>query len=459
MRDLIITLFMLGMMPFCFRRPFVGLLLFTLLAYMRLQDLAWGFAKVQRWSMYVAVLSFAGYFADSQRKYPIMDLRTWLLLGMMLQVGVGLFFAVGDAPVDLRGYTEYVKIIAIAIFTTAVVRTREHVRILVWVTAMGLAFHGVKNGLHAVLKGGNLYIHHGPGGLMEDNNDFALAIAMALPWVYYLSVSEVNPTLRKVLRWMVPLCALTVISTRSRGGTLSLGLCTAIMIWHSRNRLMGMVVGVAAVAAVIVLSPSEYKERLSTISSYEEDGSAMGRLRAWKVALRMIDAHPIFGVGFNRFALNHIAFEPNPTPAQREGGKALVAHNSYFQIWAESGTPALIMYLSLIGLTFLDIWRIRRRGKRLYHDSWILSYCTMFEASLATFVLGSAFLNRAAFDLVYHLFATVMAFSLVARNQMSADEDLIAGRVPGKAISSDPGAAPVELGPQRPRFRSVAFKG
>ncbi|HPF15436.1 MAG TPA: putative O-glycosylation ligase, exosortase A system-associated, partial [Planctomycetota bacterium] len=374
MRDLIITIFILGAVPFSFRRPFLGLLVFSLLAYMRLQDLAWGFAAVQRWSLLITVVSLLGYVADRYRAYPVLNMRTLLLIGMVLQVGVGLFFAVGDAPVDYDGYVEYVKIIFIALFTTAVVRTQSQLRILVWVIALSMGFHGAKNGVAAVIKMGNLFIDHGPGGLIRDNNDFALAIAMTVPWIYYLAKSEKNPVLTKVMYAIVPLCGLTVISTRSRGGTLSLALAALIIIWRSRNRVMGLIVGISAVALVTVIAPSEYKERLSTIQSYDKDGSAMGRLRAWGVAMRMIDAHPVFGVGFNRFALNHLDFQPNPTEGERAGGKALVAHNSYFQIWAESGTPAFAMYMALIFATFWDIWRVRWRAKRLYVDSWILSY-------------------------------------------------------------------------------------
>ena len=461
MRDLIITLFIVGAMPFCFRRPFVGMLMFALLAYMRLQDLAWGFARFQRWSMFVAVLSLAGYIAARYRTYPPKDLRVYLMFGLIIHVGIGQFFIVGDAPLDLKQYVEFVKIVFIAIFTTAVVKTQSHVRIMVWVIAMALSFHGTKNGIAAFIKMGNLYIDHGPGGLIKDNNDFALAVAMIIPFVFYLSKSETNPILVKILKIMVPLCALTVISTRSRGGTLSLALMACVLIWRSRNRFMGFAVGAISVVAVVALAPSEYKERISTIKSYEEDGSAMGRLRAWAVAIRMIQAHPISGVGFNRFAINHVDFQPNPTEAERSGQKkALVAHNSYFQIWAEAGTPAFVMYMMLIWLTFWDVWRVRKRAKKLYHDSWILSYCSMFEASLATFVLGSVFLNRAAFDLVYHVFALVVSFGIVARKQMDKDEKAAQAIRSGKGpIDGSRGGDVGIMAPtERPKFRRVVLE-
>ena len=52
MRDLVVFLFVMAMMPTAFRRPYIGLLLFSWLAYMRPQDLCWGFARTMRLSFF-----------------------------------------------------------------------------------------------------------------------------------------------------------------------------------------------------------------------------------------------------------------------------------------------------------------------------------------------------------------------------------------------------------------------
>ena len=60
----------------------------------------------------------------------------------------------------------------------------------------------------------------------------------------------------------------------------------------------------------------------------------------------------------------------------------------------------------------------------------IINYASMFEASLVAFVVGSAFLNRAHFDLFYHWVALVIAFGLIAGREM-ADELSFPGRSQG----------------------------
>ena len=67
MRDVIFALMIFGLLPVCYRRPLIGLLTFSWLAYMRTQDLTWGFARRQRWSFLVAGVTAAGYFSGPRQ--------------------------------------------------------------------------------------------------------------------------------------------------------------------------------------------------------------------------------------------------------------------------------------------------------------------------------------------------------------------------------------------------------
>src|ERR1051326_6097695 len=131
MRDVLVSLFILGLLPVCYRRPFVGLLLFTLLAYMRLQDLTWGFARFQRWSYYVALVTIAGFLLGRvDRRFMLADIRNWIMIGLVLLVGASLLASKYLNPHDFETFVEYCKIIGVALFTTGVVKNREYLRIL-----------------------------------------------------------------------------------------------------------------------------------------------------------------------------------------------------------------------------------------------------------------------------------------------------------------------------------------
>jgi probable O-glycosylation ligase (exosortase A-associated) len=197
-------------------------------------------------------------------------------------------------------------------------------------------------------------------------------------------------------------------------------------VWRSRNRVAGFALMLLMLIAGVMMAPKSYVERLSTIKTYQADGSARGRLEAWAVAWNMVKDRPMLGVGFAKFQQNYKAYDTRHSTdvdGIHDPAGTKVAHNSYFQIAAECGVPALLMYLALMGLSFRDIWKIRAEASRRYHSSWILSYATMFEASLVAFMVGSFFLNRAHFDLFYHFVAIVVVFGKVARESM-ADETI-----------------------------------
>jgi probable O-glycosylation ligase (exosortase A-associated) len=415
MRDIVFTIFFLAVLPTCFRRPYIGLLMFSWLAYMRTQDLLWNFGRYQRWSFIVAIVMFAGWFVHYRGNLFPNDRRCWAMVGLIVCVGIGLAISTDQDPYLIRRYVEFCKVILIALFTAGIVTTYGRLRMLVWTIALSFGFYGVKCGLAGVLTGGSLVIKQGPGGMLEDNNDFSLALCMAVPLLIQISRTETNPHLRRVLRLITPLTMLTVLLTYSRGGFLSLSTVLLMLMWRSRNRVAGMtLLAVTGIVAFLVL-PDAYKERLGTIVNYQQDGSAMGRLKAWKVAIRMALDNPVFGVGLNHFQTHYLDYIP-----AGEAHGVRVAHNSYLQIWAEAGSIATALYLYLIAASLLDLWAVRRMAKERYYTNWILNYATMFETSLVAFTIGGIFLNRAHFDLFYHFVAMVLVFGRLARAEMSS---------------------------------------
>jgi probable O-glycosylation ligase (exosortase A-associated) len=417
-RDLILTLVLFGLLPVCYRKPFVGLAVFSWLAYMRVQDLTWGFAKGMRWSYYVAIVTFAGFLVSRERKrWFVSDPRCYIMLILCALIGLGIMFSRNPEANQIDRYIEYLKIVAISLFTTAIVTTKERLRVLVWIIALSFGFYGVKSGLWGIMTGGQSQVLRGPGGMLADNNDFSLALSMAVPMLFHLGWTERRPEIKKVFWFTLPLTIITVGLTRSRGGFLSVSGAIGALVWRSKNRMIGLIVAFFVMCAGLLAAPQEYKDRLLTMFEPSKEGSASSRLRAWGIATRMAMDNPVLGVGMYRFRAHYREYNPTFT----QGEEVIVAHSSYFQIWAECGTPALLLYFTLILGSFVTCWRVRKQARQRYHTSWIINYASMFEASLVAFVIGSAFLNRAHFDLFYHWVGIILTFGILARREMQLD--------------------------------------
>ncbi|MFM1871668.1 MAG: hypothetical protein RL398_1090, partial [Planctomycetota bacterium] len=412
MRDLIVFAVVMLMLPGSFRQPFVGLLLFSWLAYMRPQDLCWGFARTMRLSFFVGMAMVIGWWANdaARRTFARWDVRTRMMVALAILVTVSYALARNHDEYTNRYYAEYLKIILVALFTSGQVDSPSRLRTMIWTIALCLAFFGIKGGVFGVLGGGG-QILRGPGGMLEDNNDFALALVMNVPLLWYLGLAEKKHRLVHLgTRVAVVLTVITVVLTHSRGAFLALAMSAMWIAWRS-GRLFRAAFGLAACAALFLMfAPAEVLERLGTIGDTQES-SANARLVAWGAAFKMIERYPMFGVGMRNFQSSFVEFsgvDPFVT------GKTYVAHNSYLQIWAESGTPAFLVYMALLLSVFVTCRKVYAIGRVRPDLSWLLNYARMMEATTVGFMVGAFFLNRGHFDLIYHWLSLVTSLSVVA---------------------------------------------
>lgn len=410
MRDVLVFAIVLFLLPTSIRRPFVGLLLFSWLAYMRPQDLCWGFARTMRMSFFVGVAMVLGWWAYEQgaRRFAKWDVRSGSMAALAVLVTVSYAFAQHQNAYTNQYFVEFLKIVVIALFTTAQVDSRERLRLMLWTIAISLGFFGVKNGLLGVLSGGSPILR-GPGGMLEDNNDFALALVMNVPLLWYLGIDDGRAWVKRATQAAVFFSLVSIVLTHSRGAFLALTMTALWMAWRS-GRLFRAGMGLAAAGVLfLLLAPESVLERLSSIGDTKES-SANARLTAWATAFRMISDNPLLGVGLRNFQPRYAEYSVVPLPP---GGTTYVAHNSYLQIWAESGSLAFVVYLLLLASVFVTCRRIVSMGRMRPDLAWAANYARMMEATTVGFLVGAFFLNRGHFDLVYHWLALVTALSAI----------------------------------------------
>src|SRR5262249_51534860 len=140
------------------------------------------------------------------------------------------------------------------------------------------------------------------GSFFEDNNGLALALNMTLPILFFLAREEQRIWLRKLLHAIFFLTILAVIFTYSRGGFLGLAVVLLTLMLRSTWKIYAIALAFIAVIGLSPFIPERWVNRMSTISSYEEDRSAMSRIYAWKLGWQLAVESPLVGGGFRVFA-------------------------------------------------------------------------------------------------------------------------------------------------------------
>jgi len=411
MRDVVLLLWFAISMPIAFFRPFYGIVVFTLLAFNRTQDRCWGVARDRGLSQRIALVTIVGFVLNHKGKYFISDKRNWLMIALFAWVGLSVYTAYYPSAAITK-YPEMGKVILIASLTASLLISQRRFRILMMVTALSLGFYGIKNALNMTT------VNRGPGGLLQDNNDFSSALVMALPMLYYLGIDE-KRTRTKLFFFFATLCTVvTVTLTDSRGGFLAMATVFFALVMMSKKKLLAFSSIPFVIAAFFLFAPQRYLDRLSTISDTQE-ASSKGRLVAWANGLRMIQDRPLTGVGYRNFVFVYHFYSIDKTEQRR------VAHNSYVQISAESGLPALFIFVSLFLYTLYRLRAVRKEVRGSPGSEWIVNYARALEASVYGYLMGAMFLNRAHFDLYYHVVAMSVGLDVLAREHLAKAAALV----------------------------------
>jgi putative inorganic carbon (HCO3(-)) transporter len=411
-RDHLIMAAIYSSLPLCFLQPYLGLLVYSWLGYMRPEDLAWGASREAPFSSWVAMAMLAGIVIAvvlGREKLLTIKPQTILLVLLIIWISLSNWRAVSpEAAEVIYGY--YWKAILIAIITTGLVRDQKRLRILIVLIALSLGFLGTKTGVFGLVRGGTRF-DEGPGGQMSDNNTYALGMNMTVPLLVSVVLSERSKILRGVAAAMTFFTILTILFTFSRGGMLTLGAVGLVLVWRSKQRVLATGVILLGVLGFLAFSSDKLKEdyvaRAQTISSYAEDDSAMGRIRAWEISWRVFLDHPWLGVGPNNLLVVTPAYS-HSDPEQHEHYH--VAHNSYFELLAECGGPSVVLFVLILGVTLYRLNRLRRFPKA----PWVETYAQMMQLSIVAYMTGSLFLNMAYFDLIYHVVGMSVSLELAA---------------------------------------------
>lgn len=397
----------------------MGVMLWTWVSIMNPHRYTWGFAYDAPVAQIAAIATLVGLLATKDlRESPFKGLPPILLAVFSVWMTLSWIFGL-DAAGDYEQWNKVMKVYFMVFVGLAVLHQKRHVIALAWVCALSLGLLGVKSGIYTITSGGGGRVWGPAGTFIADNNEFALALILAIPLLRFLQMQLISRWGKRALTVMMLLCAAGSLGSQSRGALLALIAMTLVLWWRGRSRVVGgVLIGLVAVALVNFM-PDTWSGRMSTIQTYEDDGSAMGRISAWWNAWNLAFHYPL-GVGFNAARPELFAkFSPYYF------GTTHAAHSIYFQVLGNHGFIGLFIFLALWIATWRSASWLRVNGANVPEARWASDLGTMSQVSLVGFAVGGAFLSLSYWDLPYNVMMMVVIARVWVQKQSWKTEPLV----------------------------------
>lgn len=404
LRDIIIVSIVLLAAFMAFRRAWIGVMLWNWLSIMNPHRYTWGFAYSAPLAAIAAGATLLGLLFTKERRSPFLGAPVGWFLALTMWISLSWLMGM-DVTGDYGQWTKVMKIYLMTFVALMLLHNRYHIMAFVWVSTASVIILAVKGGIFTVLSGGAHRVWGPPGSFIADNNEFALAVILAIPLMHFLQMQLAKPWMRHAVTVAILLSVASALGSHSRGAFLALGAMGLIFWWRSSRKGPIALMLVFVVLVLLPMMPDEWWERMGTIQTYEEDTSAMGRINAWYVAWD-VAKDKFFGAGMSyqypEIFMLYGRFETH----------ARSAHSIYFQILGNHGFVGLFLFVTLWFSTFRTAGWLRKNGGKLPETRWVVSLGAMAQVCLLGYAVGGAFLSLAYFDLPYN----VMVMVVLAKN-------------------------------------------
>lgn len=268
------------------------------------------------------------------------------LIALVTWTGISALWAENPAA-SLDAAFRYLPNAFLFLIVFAGIKTRDQLMAVLGALVVG----AVLSALYGMAAGGAA---NDPGRLSgaggDANDTAAVLVAGAIIAAGLAAALRDKPILRTAAAAAVPLCAFAVFLTLSRGGLIAFGasLITAVvMAGRHRGKVLALAASAALVAVMYftVFAPAAAQERVSGANG------GTGRVDIWTVGWRMVQDHPLRGIGAGNFPIASVHYLLEPGVLKRDDfivDTPKVAHNTYLDVLAEIGLVGLALFASVI---------------------------------------------------------------------------------------------------------------
>ncbi len=420
MRGLFLTFVYVFMMLAGVSAPFVAMLGYLWVDLLKPQELSYTLINSVPISMIAATLAVGMYFIIDRKFAPRFTLVMFLIV--LFAAWVTMTTTLSELPDEhaWRKWDWVIKVLIMTIFMPYVFRSRIQIEafilVIIFSASSAIFSAAVKTMLGSGGYGSLALLGDFNSGLAEGST-LATFSVMLIPLMSYMRnnslIFKPGKYTNLMFTGLMVFSILTVVGTSARTGLIGLFVLLVRYIWGTKKKMKWLLVlSVFAIVYINVdVGSTKWGNRMSTIETYNSDSSALGRLAVWKWTLGYALDKPLGG-GFNSFRFNRI-WQVTPDgiiyfPPGTVWGKAF--HSIYFEVLGEQGYFGLLIYLSILGLTWRTLSIIKKQQKANPGTDWASSLSKALLDAMLVFLVCGAFIGIAYQP--YFFYIVVAAISL-----------------------------------------------
>lgn len=302
---------------------------------------------------------------------------------------------------------DFSKVAVAWVLTFLLVTNFERLRQILFIQAGSVAVIAIVS----IIKGHNTPRLEGVlGGIYDNSNDFAFALVISLPFCFAFILQGRN--LARKLSWAF--CSVVMVValflTASRSGFIDLVVAGSVCLWHfgvkgRRPQLLiaSFVIGLLIFACAGGLLKDRFLATTGDVNT-DVDQRALGSYEERKMlmvkSLEAVEYYPLWGIGVRNF--------------MTYSGIWKEVHNSYLQIAAEGGIPAIILYLLFFWQGFANLRLLRKRNDL---EPRVVLFVGALHSSLVGFAVGAMFSPEAYHYFPYFAVAQTSAILAIVREK------------------------------------------
>ncbi|MEO8099692.1 MAG: O-antigen ligase family protein [Acidobacteriota bacterium] len=305
-------------------------------------------------------------------------------------------------------------------------------------------------------------------GSLSNPNDLATHLLFILPFCLMVAATTRQTKTIRPLAIIVSLFMLYfTLKTASRSGIIAIAVMSLVLLAKASNAQRVIAAGsiVILLAASAVALPSTVWQRFASIyggDTGENDVAYAAASRDSRIALlqRSVEVtltHPVFGVGPGVF----IASEAGEATEKGRRAAWVGTHNSYTEVSAEAGIPALIFFAASLLLALRSTLRTYRAASKRADLREMTSFALFLTVALAGLGVNLFFSQIAYRYYVPTILGLTICLELIARERLrQAQQPAKSGVTSLPMPRPMPQASPEATVPARTyRFRDLRKAG